>query len=114
MAVFIGGLKGTKRSKPCWKGYEMIGMKRKGKRLVPNCVPIGNAPKPPKAIRKEIIDNRKNQEFSEGKWWAVVWFDNGRDMLMSFPTKSDAQWFITRGYKEFISEVMWESDFDND
>ena len=28
-------------AKPCWKGYEMIGMKKKGKRTVPNCVPIG-------------------------------------------------------------------------
>jgi len=24
---------------PCWKGYEMIGMKKKGKKEVPNCVP---------------------------------------------------------------------------
>ena len=30
-------------AKPCWKGYEMIGMKKKGKRIVPNCVPIGGA-----------------------------------------------------------------------
>ena len=29
-------------AKPCWKGYEMIGMKQKGKRTVPNCVPIGD------------------------------------------------------------------------
>jgi hypothetical protein len=25
---------------PCWKGYEMIGMKKKGGRKVPNCVPV--------------------------------------------------------------------------
>ena len=25
---------------PCWKGYEMIGMKKKGTRKVPNCVPV--------------------------------------------------------------------------
>ena len=25
---------------PCWKGYEMIGMKDKGGKKVPNCVPI--------------------------------------------------------------------------
>ena len=25
---------------PCWSGYEMIGMKKKGGRNVPNCVPI--------------------------------------------------------------------------
>ena len=24
---------------PCWQGYEMIGMKSKGGRKVPNCVP---------------------------------------------------------------------------
>jgi hypothetical protein len=24
---------------PCWKGYEMIGVKKKGGRTVPNCVP---------------------------------------------------------------------------
>ena len=24
---------------PCWAGYEMIGMKKKGGRSVPNCVP---------------------------------------------------------------------------
>ena len=25
---------------PCWKGYEQIGMKKKGGKQVPNCVPI--------------------------------------------------------------------------
>ena len=28
-----------KLKNPCWKGYEMIGMKTKGGRKVPNCVP---------------------------------------------------------------------------
>lgn len=25
--------------KPCWKGYEMVGTKKKAGRSVPNCVP---------------------------------------------------------------------------
>ena len=25
---------------PCWKGYEQIGMKKKGGKQVPNCVPV--------------------------------------------------------------------------
>lgn len=25
---------------PCWEGYQAIGMKRKGKKRVPNCVPV--------------------------------------------------------------------------
>ena len=31
--------KKKKKKTPCWKGYEMIGMKKKGNRRVPNCVP---------------------------------------------------------------------------
>ena len=29
-----------KETKPCWKGYEQIGMKTKNGRQVPNCVPV--------------------------------------------------------------------------
>lgn len=32
--------KGIGLSNACWKGYEAIGMKKKGKKLVPNCVPM--------------------------------------------------------------------------
>ena len=32
--------KGKGLKKACWKGYEAIGMKKKGGRKVPNCVPI--------------------------------------------------------------------------
>ena len=33
--------RGKKKMKnPCWKGYEAIGMKKKGGKQVPNCVPI--------------------------------------------------------------------------
>lgn len=24
---------------PCWKGYRQVGMKKKGDKMVPNCVP---------------------------------------------------------------------------
>lgn len=34
---YIG--KPGKQDDPCWKGYEMVGMKKKGGRKVPNCVP---------------------------------------------------------------------------
>ena len=30
---------------PCWDGYEMQGMKKKGDKMVPNCVPVGEAMK---------------------------------------------------------------------
>ena len=28
---------------PCWKGYEMVGKKNKGGKMVPNCVPVSEA-----------------------------------------------------------------------
>lgn len=30
----------AKKSNPCWTGYEAIGMKKKGGKKVPNCVPV--------------------------------------------------------------------------
>lgn len=27
------------KKNPCWKGYMMVGMKKKGNKNVPNCVP---------------------------------------------------------------------------
>jgi len=29
-----------KNNKPCWKGYEMVGTKKKSGKQVPNCVPV--------------------------------------------------------------------------
>ena len=34
----------------CWKGYKQIGMKKKGKKTVPNCVPIEEAVVEPEPI----------------------------------------------------------------
>jgi hypothetical protein len=31
--------KEKKKKTPCWKGYEMVGMKDKNGKKVPNCVP---------------------------------------------------------------------------
>ena len=36
---FASAFKKKRKKNPCWKGYEMIGMKKKGGRKVPNCVP---------------------------------------------------------------------------
>ena len=31
------------KNDPCWDGYEAVGMKQKGGKSVPNCVPKGAA-----------------------------------------------------------------------
>lgn len=42
---------------PCWKGYEMIGMKKKKGKEVPNCVPIKESRKT--EIVREIMKKKK-------------------------------------------------------
>ena len=41
---------------PCWNGYEQRGMKKKGGKMVPNCVPIGEV-----SQDKEIKDREGTQ-----------------------------------------------------
>ena len=43
---------------PCWPNYTMVGRKKKGKRMVPNCVPKDGVPKmKPKAESYETFDS---------------------------------------------------------
>lgn len=49
------------RGKPCWEGYEMIGMKQKGNKEVPNCVPMKGGVQSDYAgpIPKQIKEQKK-------------------------------------------------------
>lgn len=51
---------------PCWKGYEMIGMKKKGGRKVPNCVPVEeeNEPFDPPFVQKGKEKSNPNRRAS--------------------------------------------------
>jgi len=40
IAAYLDAKRGTKKEDaPCWDGYKQIGMKKKGDRMVPNCMP---------------------------------------------------------------------------
>lgn len=57
-------LKLAEQQNACWKGYTQVGMKMKGGREVPNCVPAGGVPKP-KAKKKT---EKKAFDLSEDPW----------------------------------------------
>ena len=46
----------------CWEGYVQAGMKKKGNKMVPNCVPAGS---------------RKMKEGGLTKWFKEKWVDIG-------------------------------------
>lgn len=52
---------------PCWKGYEMVGMKKKKGKPVPNCVPVSEAVFGGKKYsgRKPNPNNKKSRKTSE-------------------------------------------------
>jgi hypothetical protein len=52
-------------SDPCWKGYTQVGMKDKGGRQVPNCVPSKGVPKA-KGYKKEEIELLSQYFLDEG------------------------------------------------
>ena len=58
----------------CWEGYVQAGMKKKGNKMVPNCVPAGS---------------RKMKEGGLTKWfqekWVDIWIVTGKHNL---PNKS--------------------------
>lgn len=54
--------------KACWKGYTQVGMKMKGGREVPNCVPAKDVPKPKAKAEKKAYGHR--DDYHELDRWA--------------------------------------------
>ena len=50
IAAYLDAKKGEKKE-DCWDGYKRVGMKKKGEKMVPNCVPEGYNPRAAAAQR---------------------------------------------------------------
>ena len=70
---------------PCWKGYEMIGMKDKGGKKVPNCVPI--------AEEYDVVNEEDYQSFIPYLKELNEVEYQGRDVKLSKPMQGDAKKF---------------------
>ena len=70
---------------PCWKGYEQIGMKKKGGKQVPNCVPVSE--------EYDVVNYEDYQSFipylkelNEAEY-------QGRDVKLGKPMQGDTKKF---------------------
>lgn len=82
----------------CWQGYKQVGMKKKGKKMVPNCVPeeyVAEAAKPPRwkkagpngekeitfstGRRFKIEKQLDHNERHKGEWKVMEWDSRSRD-----------------------------------
>jgi len=72
---------------PCWKGYTQVGMKKKGGREVPNCVPSKGVPKA-KGYKKEDIEMLPEEDYDRLKDRRLE--KGGMDGNTRYPTKPAA------------------------
>lgn len=76
---------------PCWKGYEMVGMKMKNGKEVPNCVPINendlyDGHFCPACLAKYILEAKKNNYLNEAEY-------QGRKVPLGKPMRGDVKKF---------------------
>lgn len=88
----------------CWKGYKQIGMKKKGDRQVPNCVPIEEATVDVNSeFDSELINNINDEYHEDYTTLTPEEINDGYcDMWASL--------FV----KKFGGEHQWSYDFPND
>jgi hypothetical protein len=68
LAESLNEEKKKKKGDPCWKGYEMVGMKEKDGREVPNCVPLDEDMVDPSA--DSFLDHVEKWEHSNAAEYA--------------------------------------------
>ena len=79
---------------PCWKGYEMVGMKDKGGRKVPNCVPEAK-----EYDVENLQDSKDFQNYMKENYWRVDEAHleeaeyQGRKVKLGKPTQGDVKKF---------------------
>ena len=65
----VGADKWGTKSEDCWDGYKQEGMKKKGKKMVPNCVPV----KEEKAMIRYCPKCKKDETRNECKYGPKYW-----------------------------------------
>lgn len=78
---------------PCWNGYEMIGMKDKNGKKVPNCVPKESLEEAEYEGRKVTLDKPFRTPNEKSKFAVYVKNDAGKVVIVRF---GDSQMEIRR------------------
>jgi hypothetical protein len=82
------------QSEACWKGYTQKGMKKKGKRMVPNCVPVDEScgcehttKKKKKKEKEEVTENYSRINELGGTYTiSLIWRNKTFVLQIFFPT----------------------------
>ena len=74
---------------PCWEDYEMVGMKEKDGKEVPNCVPIKEEEEIEEAVDKDAMPCNKPRttQSHKGKSHVVKACEDGKEKIIPFGEK---------------------------
>ena len=78
------------KNDPCWKGYKMVGQKKKNGRDVPNCVPENRMP-----LMGELLGEDKP---AKGKKWKTNGVSHGEKGVRISPGTSRGDAYCARSY----------------
>lgn len=78
------------KNDPCWKGYKMVGQKKKNGRDVPNCVPESRMP-----LMSELLEEDKP---AKGKKWKTNGVSHGQKGVRIAPGTSRGDAYCARSY----------------
>ena len=99
----------NKLEEKCWDGYKQAGLKKKGNRMVPNCVPVSEkvlreVTEDEMRVVEDILDDLDGDELS----LASV-FDEKMRIVVDFPTMdtdSDLGKFV-----DFFNKQEWDVEW---
>ena len=85
------GAKVDEEKGPCWDGYKQVGMKKKGGKMVPNCVPVDEEMDPRDHVKK------KDDQY-------VIVAPSGK-IVKTFDDKKDAEDWVIKNHDAVMKEV---------
>jgi len=98
----------------CWVGYTQKGMKKKGKKMVPNCVPVGEETK-----KEETIEEATRVPAQNGNVYLVGFTWRGKYMMMKIffpevrkPSRSEVQDALEKVYPGSFVKNFYLAPYD--
>jgi hypothetical protein len=93
---------------PCWTGYKQIGMKKKGKKQVPNCVPANEG------YMSAPMDIENLNEIGEATASKYKWEETDREgyfIYVEFETESETTYFVDLGTDKYKGVPVFNVEF---
>lgn len=93
----------------CWKGYKAVGMKKKGGKMVPNCVPVKENFKTPESAEHQSTDPNNPHARFDGTTQGAKTYADATPGQGTLPHHSKTKNIIKKVVKETLEEVAaWQ------